>query len=76
VVCIVDELAILPRLVDEIKVPGYREAELVDGVRELIEHLRFRPRRLRPLVDSSRPSRGPGGCRSVRRFAERVRPVL
>jgi hypothetical protein len=45
-VCRVDELRVLPQLVDEIEVAGLSkrgvgtEAGLVDGVRELIEHLR------------------------------------
>ena len=46
-VCIVDELAILPELVDEIEAADRSpsavrsEAAMTSGVRELIEHLRF-----------------------------------
>jgi hypothetical protein len=52
-VCIVDELASLPQLVDEIEVAGVPddEAELMCGVRELIEHLRCQAEAIVSLAD-------------------------
>lgn len=48
----VDELATLPQLVDEIEGAGALagEGEPVDGVRELIEHLRFQAEAIVSLV--------------------------
>lgn len=52
-VCLVEELAILPELVDEIEVAGVPtgEAALVDGIRELIEHLRVQAAAIVTLAD-------------------------
>ncbi len=52
-VCIVDELAGLPELVDEIEVAGLPAGadELVRGVRELIDHLRHQADAIVSLVD-------------------------
>jgi hypothetical protein len=51
--CLVDELAGLPELVDEIEIAGVPagEAELVRGVRELIEHLRHQADAIVSLAD-------------------------
>lgn len=53
VVCLVEELASLPRLVDEIEIAGVPAGEtgLVDGLRELIEHLRFQAEAIVVLAD-------------------------
>lgn len=52
-VCLVDELDVLTQIVDEIEVVGVcaGEAELVDGIRELIEHLRTRVAAMVSLAD-------------------------
>lgn len=52
-VCLVDELATLPELVDEIEVAGVPvgEAELADGIRELIKHLRVQAAAIVTLAD-------------------------
>lgn len=52
-VCLVDELATLPQLVDEIEDAGVSagEAGLADGIRELIEHLRFQAEAIMSLAD-------------------------
>jgi hypothetical protein len=52
-VCLVDELAKLPELVDEIEVAGVPagEAALADGIRELIEHLRVQAAAIATLAD-------------------------
>ena len=50
-VCLVDELATLPQLVDEIEVAGAAAgAGLVDVIRELIEHLRAQAATMVELV--------------------------
>ena len=50
-VCLVDELAMLPQLVDEIEVAGAAAgAGLVDVIRELIEHLRAQAATMVELV--------------------------
>jgi len=52
-VCLVDELATLPQLVDAIEVAGVSvgEAGLADGIRELIDHLRFQAEAIKSLAD-------------------------
>jgi hypothetical protein len=52
-VCLVDELATLPDLVDEIEVAGVAAgpAELAAGIRELIEHLRVQAAAIVTLAD-------------------------
>jgi hypothetical protein len=52
-VCLVEELATLPQLVDEIEVAGASagKAGIVDGIRELIEHLRAQAAAMVSLVD-------------------------
>ena len=52
-VCLVNELATLPQLVDAIEVAGVSvgEAGLADGIRELIEHLRFQAEAIKSLAD-------------------------
>ena len=52
-VCLVDELATLPELVDEIELAGVLAGEpaLADGIRELIEHLRVQAAAIAPLAD-------------------------
>src|SRR6478609_3191944 len=52
-VCLVDELATLPELVEEIEVAGVSAgpAELAAGIRELIEHLRVQAAAIASLAD-------------------------
>lgn len=52
-VCIVDELATLPQLIDEIEIAGSaaKETGLADGICELIEHLRVQAATMVELVD-------------------------
>jgi len=52
-VCLVDELDVLPQLVDEIEVVGITAVEtgIADGIRELIEHLRVQAATMVLLVD-------------------------
>ncbi|HET9648837.1 MAG TPA: hypothetical protein VFP34_11455 [Microlunatus sp.] len=52
-VCLVDELATLPELVDEIEVVGVSASDsaIVDCIRELIEHLRARAAAMVCLVN-------------------------
>ena len=52
-VCLIDELASLPDLVDEIEVAGVAAgpAELAAGIRELIEHLRVQAAAIATLAD-------------------------
>jgi hypothetical protein len=52
-VCLIDELDALPQLVDEIEVAGAlaAEADLADGIRELIEHMRVQAAVMVSLVD-------------------------
>jgi len=52
-VCLVDELATLPELVEEIEVAGVSAgpAELAAGIRELIEHLRVQAAAIVTLAD-------------------------
>jgi hypothetical protein len=51
--CLVDELAMLPELVEEIEVAGVSAgpAELAAGIRELIEHLRVQAAAIVTLAD-------------------------
>jgi hypothetical protein len=55
-VCIVDELAVLPELIDEIEAaqrspsPINSEGRTKDGVRELIEHLKVQAELISNLV--------------------------
>jgi hypothetical protein len=52
-VCLVDELDVLPQLVDEIEVVGVCAGEIgiAAGIRELIEHLRSQAAAMVSLVD-------------------------
>ncbi|WP_420120917.1 helix-turn-helix domain-containing protein [Nakamurella sp.] len=52
-VCLVDELAMLPELVDEIEVSDVAAgpAELAAGIRELVEHLRVQAAAIGSLAD-------------------------
>jgi hypothetical protein len=52
-VCLVDELDVLPELVDEIEMVGESSdvSGITDGIRELIDHLRAQAAALVCLVD-------------------------
>jgi hypothetical protein len=62
-VCLVDELATLPQLVDAIEVAGVSagEAGLADGIRELIERLRFQAEAIMSLAHRLERVCGPIG---------------